>query len=88
MSRYIYLKNGDDLVCQELFDSEPRKKRIVEKWKSRYGKKFNSLVIEEEAVVKKDKYVPHKSNCPSYGRVHFNNKKGKISSVNFSGYKE
>lgn len=88
MSRYIYLKNGDEIVCQELFDCETKKKRIVEKWKSRYGRKFNDLTITEDPVVKKEKYKPPKGNKHVYGHMNFSIKKRKISSVNFSGYKE
>jgi hypothetical protein len=47
--RYVYLKNGDDLVKQEQFSCESDKLKIIAKWKKLYGKKFNELKIEEEA---------------------------------------
>jgi hypothetical protein len=87
-TRYVYLKNGNDIVKQGQFSCESEKLKIIEKWKGLYGKKFNGLAISEDPVVKKEKYKPPKGNKYSYGRVLFNNKKGKISSVNFSGYKE
>lgn len=86
--RYVYLKNGDEIVKQQQFSCESMKLKIIEKWKSWYGKKFNGLTIAEDPIVKKEKYKPPKGNKQMYGHINFNRKKSKISSVNFSGYKD
>ena len=86
--RYVYLKNGDGVVAQQLFSCESEKNKIVEKWKFRYGKKFNDLVISEDLVVKKEKQKPLKGNKQVYGNMRFGVRKSKISSANRSGYKD
>ena len=86
--RYVYLKNGDDVVAQQLFGCESEKNKIVEKWKFRYGKKFSDLVITEDLAVKKEKQKPPKGNKDFYGHMKFGARKSKISGVNRSGYKD
>jgi hypothetical protein len=86
--RYVYLKNGDELVKQEKFSCESDRLKIISKWKSLYGKKFNGLTISEDPLVKKEKYKPPKGNKQAYGHMNFSIKKRKISSANFSGYKD
>lgn len=81
--RYVYLKNGDEIVKQQLFECQAKKLKIIEKWKSWYGKKFNDLTISEDPVVKKEKHKPPKGNKDFYGLMNFSRKKGKISSANF-----
>jgi archaellin len=90
-NRYIYLKNGNELVRQEQFNCESKKLKIVEKWKSQYGKKFSQLTVVEDAVVKKEKYKAPKENKKSYGHVVVNRKKfsiAKSATARWNGYKD
>lgn len=67
------------------------KLKIIEKWKSWYGKKFNGLTIAEDPVVKKVKYEPPKGNKQPYGHVMHNMKKNAIAksfNARWNGYKD
>ena len=86
--RYIYLKNGDDVVAQQLFGCESEKNKIVEKWKFRYGKKFGDLAVAEDPIAKKEKHKLPKGNKHVYGNMRFGARKSKIAGVNRSGYKD
>lgn len=66
--RYIYLKNSEGTLKQEMFRCESHRLKILEKWRKLYGKKFSELIIEEEPEIKK--YKPKKVNG---GKVPFAN---------------
>lgn len=67
---YIYLKTHfGEIVNQERFRYQRRKNDIIEKWKRMYGKKFDDLVVEEQAPKPKEIRVPKKKNIPKYGKV-------------------
>lgn len=88
-SRYMYLKNGDELVCQERFDCKAKKKSIVEKWKSRYGKKFNDLTIAEDPLLLKVKKEKPKEGRQAYAHLFFRGKKTtRGSNKRWNGYKD
>lgn len=87
MSRYIYLQNGDEIIKQEKFDCEPRKQRLIDKWKKYYGRKFADLTILEEPKGIKEKHAKRKNIKYSYGRILVNNNK-EARRKNIIGYKE
>lgn len=85
--RYIYLKNGDELVKQEKCKGQAHKEQIIEKWKKLYGKKFEQLTIEEDAPEVKEKYTP-KVNNKFYGSINFNRKRNTTNIRKDWGYKD
>lgn len=87
--RYIYLKNGNELVRQEMFRDQHRRNQIVDKWKKMYGKKFSDLTVTEDPEVKKEKPVKLKAGKYSYGHLFNNGKKSyKGFTKNWNGYKD
>jgi hypothetical protein len=86
--RYIYLKNGDDTVKQQMFRCESEKQKVIEKWKALYGKKFLYLSVTWDPEVKKVRSKKLKAFNP-YGHIVFAAKKstkGFYKSLN--GYKD
>lgn len=89
--RYIYLKNADGILKQEMFRYESHRLKIVEKWKKLYGRKFSELTIEEEPEVKKEKPGRPKAGKVAYGTILVNRNRGAIRknfNRNFNGYKD
>lgn len=87
--RYIYLKNGNDLVKQEKFKDQHRRVKIVDKWKKMYGKKFADLTITEDPEIKKEKPAKLKSGKHTYGHLFNNGKKSyKGFTKSWNGYKD
>lgn len=71
---YLYLKNkSNELVRQERFSCQTTKRRIIDKWKKVYGKKFDDLIVEEQKPHIIEKYNPNNLTIPKYGRVLRNN---------------
>jgi hypothetical protein len=79
--RYMYLKNGDELVSQRMFHCEARRLKIVDKWKKLYGKRFADLSITVDPEVKKEKTDKPKASGHEYGHV-FNNYKKSFNKFN------
>lgn len=89
--RYIYLKNGDEVVKQEKFSGQYKRRKIIEKWKALYGKKFFDLTITEDPEEKKETKKKSKTGKLAYGTILVNRNKGGIRknfNRNFNGYKD
>jgi hypothetical protein len=89
MSRYIYLKNGADIVKQELLKGPAHKEQIIDKWRKLYGKKFESLHVIEDAPAVKKKKEKRRSSKYSYGHLLSTGKKSnKGFTRSWNGYKD
>jgi len=86
--RYVYLKNGKDLVAQQQFSCEAKKEAIIEKWKKLYGKKFQQLTVQEELPEMKEKYKSPKANKKFYGSINFNRKRNITNIRKDWGYRD
>lgn len=87
--RYVYLKNGDEIVKQEKFSCESIRQKIIEKWRKLYGKKFAGLTITEDPRVIKQKQNKTKASRYAYGHILSTGKRSaKGFNKSWNGYKD
>lgn len=87
--RYVYLKNKDGIIRQEMFRCNSQRLQIIDKWRKLYGKKFTELLIIEDPEIKKGKKKKTKEGNNPFGHIVFAAKKstrGFRKSLN--GYKD
>lgn len=88
-NRYIYLKNGDEIIKQQQFGCANHRQAIIDNWKKLYGRKFNDLVVQEEPKPVRQKKGRPKATKYAYGHMLFNsNKCAGRKNINMSRYKD
>lgn len=88
-NRYVYLKNGEQIVKQRQFNSENHRLAIIDNWKKLYGRRFNDLVIEEDPIAVRKKKEKPKAAKYAYEHILFNsNKCAGRKNINMSRYKD